>query len=90
MEQIDPKWIGIAAGILTTCSLLPPLIKLIRTKEPDNVPIGMLVVLLGGLSLWIYYGILKTDWPIIITNSVSILQNLTMISLRYIYKKQKP
>ena len=89
MEHIDPKWIGIAAGILTTSSLLPPLIKLIRTKEPDNVPLGMLIVLLGGLSLWIYYGILKTDWPIIITNGFSLAQNLIMISLRQFYKKKK-
>jgi MtN3 and saliva related transmembrane protein len=86
--EIDAKWIGIAAGVLTSCSLLPPLIKLIRNKEPEQVPIGMLIVLLGGLSLWIYYGILKTDWPIILTNCFSLLQNITMITLRQIYKKQ--
>ena len=88
MEWITPEWIGIAAGVLTSGSLLPPLIKLIRDKKPDQVPIGMLIVLLGGLSLWIYYGILKTDWPIIITNCFSLLQNLFMIILRQIYKKQ--
>jgi MtN3 and saliva related transmembrane protein len=88
MESIKPEWIGIAAGIFTSCSLLPPLIKLIKEKKPDEVPIGMLVVLLGGLSLWIYYGILKSDWPIIVTNCFSLLQNITMISLRQIYKKQ--
>lgn len=86
MELIDAKWIGIVAGILTACSLLPPLIKLIKTKEPDQVPIGMLIVLLGGLSLWIFYGILRSDWPIIVTNSFSLLQNITMITLRQLYK----
>lgn len=88
MEWIEPKWIGVIAGVFTSCSLLPPLIKLIKTKEPEQVPIGMLLVLLGGLSLWIYYGILKTDWPIILTNCFSLLQNITMITLRQIYKKQ--
>ena len=58
LDWIEPKWIGIVAGILTAGSLLPPLIKLIRDKEPDDVPIGMLSVLLLGVSLWIYYGIL--------------------------------
>ena len=86
MEQIEAKWVGIVAGILTTCSLLPPLIKLIRDKKPDQVPIGMLLVLLAGLSVWIVYGILKSDWPIIVTNSFSLLQNITMISLRQVYK----
>jgi MtN3 and saliva related transmembrane protein len=88
MESIKTEWIGVVAGILTSCSLLPPLIKLIKNKEPDQVPVGMLVVLLGGLSLWIYYGILRTDWPIIVTNSFSVLQNVAMITLRHIYKNQ--
>src|SRR5690349_8891746 len=86
--EIKPEWIGIAAGVLTSCSLLPPLIKLIKDKKPEEVPVGMLVVLLGGLSLWIYYGILRTDWPIIITNCFSLLQNITMISLRQVYKNK--
>lgn len=90
MEGIDAKWIGIVAGILTSCSLLPPLIKLIRDKKPEQVPIGMLIVLIGGLSLWTYYGILKEDWPIIVTNSFSLSQNILMIILRQIYKKRKP
>lgn len=88
MEWIDAKWVGIVAGILTTCSLLPPLIKLIREKKPEQVPIGMLVVLLGGLILWIYYGILRSDWPIILTNAFSVLQNITMITLRQVYKNK--
>ncbi|HEY0680150.1 MAG TPA: SemiSWEET family transporter [Chitinophagaceae bacterium] len=88
MEWIEPKWIGIAAGILTAGSLLPPLIKLIREKKPDEVPLGMLVVLLAGVSLWIYYGVLRSDWPIIITNGFSLLQNIIMISLRQVYKNR--
>lgn len=89
MEWLEPKWIGIIAGILTAGSLLPPLIKLIRDKEPDDVPIGMLSVLLLGVSLWIYYGILRSDWPIILTNSFSLLQNILMIVLRQVYKKKQ-
>ncbi len=83
------KWIGITAGVLTATSLMPPLVKLIRDKKPEQVPLGMLSVLLVGLSLWIYYGILKDDWPLIITNCFSVMQNLTMIFLRHKYKTHK-
>lgn len=88
MEQIDAKWVGIVAGILTACSLLPPLIKLLKEKNPDHVPVGMLIVLVGGLSLWILYGIMRADWPIILTNCFSLAQNLTMIVLRQVYKSK--
>jgi len=81
------KWVGIAAGVFTTASLMPPLIKLIKEKKPEEAPIGMLVVLLVGLGIWIYYGILNKDWPIIITNCLSFLQNVTMLVLSWRYKK---
>ena len=83
------RGIGIVAGILTATSLLPPLIKLIKQKKPDTIPLGMLVVLLMGLALWIYYGILKQDWPIIVTNCFSFLQNVTMIVLRQRYRNKQ-
>jgi MtN3 and saliva related transmembrane protein len=83
------QWIGIAAGIFTSISLMPPLIKLIREKKPDAVPFGMLIVLLVGLCLWIVYGCIRNDWPIILTNGFSLIQNVTMIVLRQHYKKNK-
>ena len=83
------RWVGIIAGLFTATSLMPPLIKLIREKKPETVPLGMLVVLLVGLALWIYYGILNEDWPLVITNCISFLQNATMIVLRHIYKNNK-
>ena len=83
------QWIGIAAGIFTATSLMPPLIKLIKEKKPETVPLGMLVVLLVGLCLWIIYGSIKMDWPIILTNGFSLVQNVTMIVLRHHYKNNK-
>jgi len=83
------QWIGIAAGFFTSVSLMPPLIKLIREKKPDAVPFGMLIVLLVGLCLWIVYGCIRNDWPIILTNGFSLIQNVTMIVLRQHYKKNK-
>ena len=78
--------IGIAASILTAISLLPQLIKLIKEKKAENVSLGMLLTLLCGLALWIYYGVLKEDWIIIISNSFSLLINIVVSSLALKYK----
>lgn len=83
-------YIGIAAGILTSISMLPQLIKIIRTKNAEDLSWLMLVVLLGGLSIWIWYGILKKDIPLIITNSFSVLVNILIIIFSVKYKKAKP
>ncbi|HEX8331418.1 MAG TPA: SemiSWEET transporter [Segetibacter sp.] len=78
--------IGIIAGIFTASSLLPQAIKIIREKKAENVSIGMLLFLMTGVSLWIYYGYLRDDLPIIITNCFSLLLNFVTLYLRIKYK----
>ncbi len=79
--------IGIIAGILTAGSLLPQVIKTIKEKKAEAISIGMLVVLLAGLSMWLVYGIMRDDAPIIYTNAFSLLLNLSLIFLRFRYNR---
>jgi MtN3 and saliva related transmembrane protein len=74
-----------AAGICTALSLLPQLLKMIRHKKATDIALPMLLILLVGLVLWIWYGILKKDWPIILTNSVSLAINVLIIGFRWYY-----
>lgn len=83
---MSPGYVGIVAGILTSISLLPQLVKIIREKEAENLSYGMLLVLLAGLGCWVYYGILREDLPIIITNSFSFLINMLVIIFTIKYK----
>ena len=78
--------IGLAAGILTASSLVPQLIKTVKEKKAEEISIGMLLVLMSGLILWIFYGIKKNDLPILITNCFSLLLNILMVVLRIKYK----
>jgi MtN3 and saliva related transmembrane protein len=81
------EWVGIAAGVFTSASLLPQLIKLLKEKKAQEISIFFLATLLVGLSLWTWYGIMKNDIPIIATNSFSIVVNLLMIFYGMKYKK---
>jgi MtN3 and saliva related transmembrane protein len=80
--------IGIGASALTATSLIPQLVKLIKEKESENVSILMLLVLMGGLACWIYYGILKEDLIIIIANAFALLINLLNIYFTLRYKEK--
>lgn len=86
---MSTELIGIAAGICTAISLLPQLIKIIREKEARNISLFYLVILLAGLSLWIWYGILREDLPIIATNVTSITLNIAIIILGIRYKRRE-
>jgi MtN3 and saliva related transmembrane protein len=80
--------IGLGAGICTALSLLPQLVKLIRSKKAEDLSLFYLIILFVGLGLWIWYGILRQDVPIIATNVVSIAFNVTVMILGIKYKKK--
>jgi MtN3 and saliva related transmembrane protein len=79
--------IGITAGICTATSLLPQLIKTLKEKKAEELSIAMLLVLLSGVCLWVVYGVLRSDLPIIVTNSFSLLMNITLLIVRFKYKR---
>jgi MtN3 and saliva related transmembrane protein len=82
------KIIGLVAGVCTSCSLIPQVVKTIKEKKAEDVSLGMLVVLFTGVLLWIVYGLKKSDMPIIATNSFSALVDITMVILGIKYKKK--
>ena len=84
IEQI----IGIAAGVLTSTSMLPQLAKLVKEKKAEAISPVMLIVLISGLSLWTVYGFMKNDWPIIITNVFAWIVNVVLLVLRQVYKNK--
>jgi len=79
--------IGIAAGVLTAASMLPQIFKTLKTKKAEHVSPLMLIILICGVSLWFFYGMLKNDLPIILTNGFAVLINLTMLFLRWRLQK---
>jgi MtN3 and saliva related transmembrane protein len=82
------EYVGIVAGVFTAMSLLPQLIKLVREKKAGDLSLFFLIVLFIGLGFWIWYGILRNDLPIIITNAFSIVVNFVIIVLGIKYKKE--
>jgi MtN3 and saliva related transmembrane protein len=80
--------VGVAASVLTGASLLPQLIKLIREKKSQGLSFVMLFVLLAGVSLWIWYGVLQSDWIIVISNAVSAALNIQIFVLSFYYDKK--
>lgn len=87
--SIQPLYIGIAAGVCTGVSMLPQLVTIIRDRKADDISITTMLVLFSGLGIWVYYGILEEDIPIISTNAFSALVTLLVIVFSLKYRKQK-
>ena len=74
--------LGLIAGVCTTCSFLPQVIKAMRTKQTRDISIGMYSTLSMGLFLWLMYGLLLGDIPLILTNSISLTLSLLVLALK--------
>ncbi|WP_172632633.1 SemiSWEET transporter [Methanotorris igneus] len=70
---IEFDMVGYIAGTLTTFASLPQLIKSLKTKDMSGISLYFVVTFTLGLSLWLVYGILKNDYPIIIFNIISLM-----------------
>jgi MtN3 and saliva related transmembrane protein len=79
--------VGLFGGICTASSMLPQLIKTVKEKKAEDISKKMLIVLMIGVATWLVYGILRKDLPIIITNSFSLVLNISMLVLRIKYSR---
>ena len=87
--MINEEVLGIVAGIFTSVSQMPQLIKTIKEKEAKSLSLGMMITLLIGLALWVYYGFLKNDIPIISANIFSSVVNISLLFFSIKYKKKE-
>ena len=65
--------LGLGAAICTTGAFLPQAIKVIVTQETKALSLIMYIILTIGIALWLVYGVLKHDIPIIAANGVTLL-----------------
>ena len=74
--------IGLMAAICTTISSLPQLIKILRSKRTHDVSFLMYAILTTGLFLWLIYGIILENLPLILSNGISFALSLCVLVLK--------
>jgi MtN3 and saliva related transmembrane protein len=82
-------WIGLIASILTTLASVPQLIKICKEKKAENISLLWVFILFLGLCGWIYYGILKKDTIIFVSNTIAALINAGIAVSAIIFKQEK-
>jgi MtN3 and saliva related transmembrane protein len=71
--------VGYAAAILTTSSFIPQALMTLRTRDVSGISATMYGAFVGGVALWLAYGLLMGDWPIICANAVALVLSGTIL-----------
>ncbi len=77
--------LGFLAALLTTLAFLPQVIKIWQTRSTSDISLMTFLTLCIGIVLWLYYGILTSDLPLIVANATTLFLAGTILvfKLRY-------
>lgn len=79
---MDVTWIGLAGGFCTTFCLVPQVLKTWRSRSTGDVSLGWISVLTVGTALWLIYGILLKDLPLMVANGITLLFTFLILGLK--------
>jgi len=77
--------IGLVAATGTTLSFLPQAMRIIKTKHTKDLSLAMYLIFTTGVFLWLIYGILIKDLPVIIANAITLLFTSTILIFKIKY-----
>ena len=80
--------LGLVAGGITSVAMLPQLIKVLKQKDVEDLSLLMILFLILGLSLWVWYGFIKEELPIILSNASAVLVNICLLICYLKYRKK--
>jgi len=77
MTGIDT--LGMIAGTISAITFLPQVIKTWKSKSAKDISVLMFSFATISVILWLIYGILINNWPVIYTNSCVLILSLIMV-----------
>lgn len=78
--------LGLVAGAITSGAAIPQVVRTFHTKRAFDLSIWQLLLLNIGMLLWLIYGIMLGNLPLIIANAFSIVCYTLLIGMKIYYK----
>jgi len=78
-------FVSAMAATLTTVAFVPQAIHIIRHRETRAISLQMYLVFASGVAFWLIFGFMLWNWPMIISNIVTLALALTIISMKLRY-----
>ena len=82
---MNSEIIGLVAGSCTTVAFLPQVMKTWKSRSAKDLSLGMFSFFCFGVFLWLVYGIMVKDVPVITANAVTLVlaSSLLFFKLRF-------
>jgi MtN3 and saliva related transmembrane protein len=81
--------IGGLAAIASTTSFAPQAWKIIKTRRTKDISLGTYALTVGGFALWLAYGFLLGQWPLIANNGICLLLSSFILCMKLLPRSGK-
>ncbi len=81
------EFAGLLAAVVSTCILLPQIIKMVRTKTVEDISPWMLILTIIAQLLWIIYGYFRADVILTLSSIAALLFGLASTFLWHVYQE---
>jgi MtN3 and saliva related transmembrane protein len=78
-------WVSAMAAVLTTAAFVPQALHIIRYKETKAISLIMYVTFAAGVALWLTFGIMIGNWPITLSNGITLMLTLAIVGMKLRY-----
>ncbi|TXI27247.1 MAG: hypothetical protein E6Q64_07455 [Ottowia sp.] len=77
--------LGLVATCFTTSSFVPQVWRTWKTRDVSGISLPTYVIITVGLALWLVYGWLRGDMPLMVANAVMVVLTgaITVMKLRF-------
>jgi MtN3 and saliva related transmembrane protein len=77
--------LGLVATGFTTSSFVPQVWRTWKTRDVSGISLPTYLIITIGLALWLAYGLLKDDLPLIVANAVMVVLTgaITVMKLKF-------
>ena len=79
--------LGLAAGACTTIAFLPQVLKTWKSRSAKDLSLGMFSFFCFGVLLWLIYGIMVNDIPVIAANMLTLMLASTLLFFKLRFKE---
>lgn len=79
--------IGLVAGSLTTTAFLPQVVKTWRSRSAKDLSLGMFLLFCLGVLLWLIYGLMVSDIPVIAANFLTLMLAATLLFFKLRFRQ---
>ena len=77
--------LGLVAGFLTTIAFVPQVTKIWKEKSARDVSLPTFLAFSLGVALWMVYGIIKQEPPIVLWNAVTLVLSGAIVAMKLKY-----